>query len=433
MRRGVPTAAAGRRGSSASRPSARAPAACAAARSRASPAGSAGAARAIVVVEHGQPSARNARSSANTSWSCRAGSGPAAVDPGQDVVVALVEQRLESAQLVLVQVGDGRPRTGRKGDRSPSRRGSGYDAAAACGGSPRLAQGTAPSGCHAPCRLARPAIYRKAAMPAKPREPDGRCGRPAARPAVRAGCLVCPASGPAVAAAAGPPAPPAGAAVPRPLGHLPLRRRSTRAPDLARRRCGEMVTLLARDRVRTAHRPRAAGRPTGSRRRPPAQPVDLVFFRAFGDEMRRAFPIGGERARPRPARPLPRPLADRPIPDAARPERTATARCPLYRSDRGPDARAACAGDHGAALDRLPALPEWLPSALLASARPGPPGPRRCARAPARDAGRAGAGRAGAPAAGLRRAAGQPAGARPDRASAGRRRRPRAQRRRPAA
>ena len=83
------------------------------------------------------PWARSARSSANTSLSCRGGTGSAAVDPGQHVLVGLVEQRLVAVELGVVQ---GRPggarRTGRTRDRSPSRRDSGYDARAACSASP---------------------------------------------------------------------------------------------------------------------------------------------------------------------------------------------------------------------------------------------------------------------------------------------------------
>ena len=56
-----------------------------------------------VAIEHGHALGSKRRSSPNTSLSCRRRHGQAAVDPGEDVLVGLVEQRLVAVELGVVQ------------------------------------------------------------------------------------------------------------------------------------------------------------------------------------------------------------------------------------------------------------------------------------------------------------------------------------------
>ena len=107
------------------------------------------------------------------------------------------------------------------------------------------------------------------------------------------------------------------------------------------------MTLELRVRPPPAGR-RASARPTGSRRRAAGQPVDLVFFRTFGDEIAAPLPEGGTALVHGRLGRFRRPLADHP-PGPARPGRGQRASAAVYPADRGPEPGPPPAGDRGGA------------------------------------------------------------------------------------
>ena len=296
--------------------------------------------------------------------------GPAAGDPGQDVGVALVEQRLEPAELGLVHGRD-------VGSREAADKEVGLELAAVAAavqqalpaGLGGLGQGGSNGRC---CDASTGKILGLGTVTGTAKTAEARA---AERPteALRPEPLF-----PVFAPVRGLPG--VGPATERLLArlldreeprrfdlatHLPVGLIDPRPlPSLAGVRDGDAVTLELRVR---RHRPGAGQRtPYRVEAEAAGQPVDLVFFRTFGDEMRRRYPEGGTAlVHGRLGR-----FRDRwqiTHPDLLDPAK-GSAPLPLYRLTEGLT-QGRLRPVIKAALDRLPALPEWLGSDLAGARR----------------------------------------------------------------